>query len=232
MSRLIPAGAAAAWILLATTTAAFASKACLRGSDPSVAGDPAAITTVRAAVDAACPCTTFDGSAGKTHADYLRCAAAVIAAQLQTATPAGPLRKQCSSTVKKMYTRSTCGTAVSAQLVPCVRRLFTRPKVDCSIRPIADCVDSSGYSQVPCPGYSNCIDAADINHDLAVAAPGDDGSCVPPECLVCTNIPYSSPYNGLDCTSYETGGANAAFCLDDGARVACCPCGGGILSCP
>jgi len=61
--------------LLLTPTGVLAAKlTCLTGTDPSVANDLSEITVVRAEIDAACPCASFDGSKGKTHAKYVSCA--------------------------------------------------------------------------------------------------------------------------------------------------------------
>jgi len=64
--------AVAAVAVLVAPTVAWAGKlTCLTGTDPSVADDLSEITVVRAEVDAACPCASFDGSKGKTHAKYV-----------------------------------------------------------------------------------------------------------------------------------------------------------------
>ncbi|MBI3783467.1 MAG: hypothetical protein HY270_08695, partial [Deltaproteobacteria bacterium] len=80
---------------------------CLVGTDPSVAGDVAQIIAVRNMIDASCICSSFDGTAGKKHANYVKCAADIITAQ--AAVPPGNLRSQCKGTVKKFYAQSTCG---------------------------------------------------------------------------------------------------------------------------
>jgi len=69
------------------------TKTCLTGTDPAVAGDLADIIAVRRLIDAACVCGDFDGSKGKTHTDYVKCAANIITAQ--AAVPPGNLRTQC-----------------------------------------------------------------------------------------------------------------------------------------
>ena len=91
------------------------TKTCLTGTAPEVVGDRSQIATVRALVDAACPCSSFDGSTGKTHTSYVRCASPIITAQ-----PVAQLRLQCRSTVRKYYASSTCGRNPNLHAEPCV----------------------------------------------------------------------------------------------------------------
>jgi len=147
---------------------------CLVGTSPEVAGDDAQIRAVRGLIDAACECADFDGSPGKTRGNYGKCASAVIAAQVD----ASQLRPACASTVKKYYSKSTCGVDSAKQAVPCVRTATASGKVQCAIKPAPKCTSSGNSTSAACTAHTTCIDAADINDDLRIAAPGDDGNCV------------------------------------------------------
>jgi hypothetical protein len=138
---------------------------CLTGTDPSVANDLSEITAVRAAVDAACPCTTYDGSKGKTHAKYVTCASGIITDEVGK----GNLRTQCKATVKKYYSVSTCGVPAKKGDVPCIKK-SAAGKVTCSIKPSTKCAG------VPCASFSTCIDAADTT-DNGIIGIGDSGAC-------------------------------------------------------
>lgn len=167
--------ATAVWGFLAPgTAAASAEDKCLVGSVPEVAGDAAQIAATRALIDAACPCGDFDGSPGKTRGNYGKCAATVIASQ----AGASMLRPQCEATVKKLTLLSTCGADPSKQAAPCIRTTTSSGKVKCTIKPASRCTGSGGSTSVACTEHTSCIDAADTNGDLLIAAPGDDGACV------------------------------------------------------
>jgi len=158
--------------LLGTPAGVLAAKlTCLTGTDPSVANDRSQITSVRAEIDAQCPCSSFDGSSGKTHPKYVTCANGVIREQVN----AGTLRTQCKATVKKYYSASTCGLPVSKGMVPCIKKTAAG-KVTCAIKPSASCVDGRKYRQATCSGFRLCIDAADTNSQGIVDA-GDSGAC-------------------------------------------------------
>ena len=75
------------------------------GEGGSAPADAQARVVIRSAVDAACPCASFDGSAGKNHADYDRCVHRVLGA----AVAAGTLRRQCRSRSQLEARQATCG---------------------------------------------------------------------------------------------------------------------------
>jgi hypothetical protein len=149
-----------------------AAQTCLTGTDPTIVGDLAQIAAVRSMVEAACVCSSFDGSSGKTHARYVACARSVITTQ----SIVGQLRTQCKATVKKYYSASTCGVPASKGVVPCISKGATG-KVSCRIRSTARC---GSPGRVACPSFTTCIDAADTNHDGLIKAPGDSGACAAP----------------------------------------------------
>lgn len=185
-----------------------AASTCLTGTAPAVASDPTQIAAVRAAIDSACPCAGFDGSAGKTHVSYVSCAKAVIQAQVQ----AGNLRTQCKATVKKYYANSTCGMSASAGAVPCIKTGATSGKVSCAIASAAKCTGQRGAQRyTACPSFTTCIDAADTNHDLTIAAPGDSGSCAASNCTGATT-PFSSTFQAIQNVIFEKHGCTTSVC--------------------
>jgi hypothetical protein len=151
--------------LLFTCPAAHAAaKSCL-GSDPSVATDPTQIAAVRASIATMCPCSSFDGSKGLKHGDYVKCAKGEIAAAVTTAQ----LRTQCKGTVTTYYSVSTCGLPAGPPAAPCLTK-NTKGVVKCAIKPTAKCKGTV------CSAFTACIDAADTNADGLINQ-SDSGSC-------------------------------------------------------
>lgn len=170
----------AAAMCAAAPSWAASSLTCLTGSDPSVAGDAAQITAARQSICAACPCSSFDGSEGKTRSSYKKCVAAAI-----EALGLGSLREKCIATVKKLYGKSTCGAKPELHAHPCIKRKTATGKLGCTIKsstkkdgvtPVDACHGSATTTAVTCPAFSHCMDAADSNGDLLLNA-GDNGSC-------------------------------------------------------
>jgi hypothetical protein len=160
--------AIAATLMLAATVAQAGTTSCLTGTDPSVANDLTQITAIRALIDVACVCSSFDGSRGLTHTSYVACARSIVNAQ----TLAAKLRTQCKHTVTAYYRNSTCGRNPSQQWAPCVEpRIMGR--VGCTIKLTANCFRSG---HLWCPNATSCIDAADTNHDGIIGA-GDRADC-------------------------------------------------------
>jgi hypothetical protein len=169
--------------LLISVEPGFAGpKSCLTGTDPSVVVDAEALRELRAAVDLACPCAGFDGSDGKTRKDYAYCTKGAIAAAAATVN----LRTQCLGLAKKMLSTSTCGTNPVVDATPCIERKLKSGKLACRIRartkkdgvtPTGLCVSSEKVARDECAKFTHCVDAADINDDLLLRAPGDGGYC-------------------------------------------------------
>src|SRR5262245_54521229 len=90
---------------------------CLTGSDPAVANDAPQIAALRALVDHACPCASFDGGKGKAHRDYLRCVNSEISAVIR----AGELRPQCKRRVTRIFGQSICGRKPELRMAPCIQ---------------------------------------------------------------------------------------------------------------
>jgi imidazolonepropionase-like amidohydrolase len=190
---------------------AFAgATSCLTGTAPEVAGDDAEIRDARDTIDAACPCATYDGSDGFGRGDYLAC---VKTAMSGITT----LRKQCTGVVKKIYKASRCGRSATLAARPCIYESLSDGKVSCKIRytnkkdgsPNDKCVSNTKYTATPCSSYDFCMDAADTNDDLLIAAPGDDGVCVVPAVneTFCQSLPSG------DCSS--TAGVTGTVLVGD-----------------
>jgi hypothetical protein len=141
-------------------------------------GDPGDIAAARAQIDGSCLCPLFDGTKGKKHQDYFRCAKQIIVARIGS----GQLRQLCSARVRKFYDRSACGFVLDKFEAPCVVTNSTNGRVSCIIEKQDRCHGFSGsVNRVACFASPHCIDVADTNGDLTIGFPGDDGTCVPPD---------------------------------------------------
>jgi len=163
--------------LFAPATSWAAALTCLTGTDPSVAGDLGQIAAVVTAIESTCTCTSFDGSAGKTHSKYTSCAKGVVKA----AVTASQLREQCETYLNKSYGASTCGQPASKAVVPCIKKMTASGKITWAIAPAAKCVGTPGkFDQTPCAQATTCLDAADTNRDGLINAQ-DSGACFEPQ---------------------------------------------------
>lgn len=135
------------------------------------AADAAQIAAARDAVDAACPCFSYD-----QPAPYQNCVRTALNAQVD----ASALRRECRGTARRIYGRSVCGRPVgrNGPFVPCVSTT-TSGRVGCLVKPTRLCEDTPSKAEERCPGSITCLDAADANGDLVIAAPGDTGQCSP-----------------------------------------------------
>ena len=91
--------------LCGATPAWAGKKTCLTGTDPEVASDAAQIIAVRAVVEAACPCASYDGSSGKTHGKYTSCAGASITSEAGLGTPAPPVQGDGEEILQHVHVR-------------------------------------------------------------------------------------------------------------------------------
>lgn len=172
---LLALGSGSAWAL---------TKTCLTGTDPAAANDAAQINAVRNLIDVACPCADFDGTTGRKHSDYVRCARVAISEQVAFGDR---LRSQCIGTTTRIYSHSTCGLNPALHAQPCVKRHTASGKVSCSIKPTtrsdgvtpqSSCNDGGAFTADSCPGFSTCLDAADVDADVQITA-ADGGACGP-----------------------------------------------------
>jgi hypothetical protein len=111
-----------------------------------MARDCGDIGTVRAAMDAACSCESFDGSRNRGGRAYRRCVRPII----RSAIAAGTLRRQC----RDILGRSICGRPERA--VCCGIRLSTGSRT-CAVRLPARCVDTR-RSRRTVEGVQSCAD--------------------------------------------------------------------------
>ena len=218
------------------TSHAVSTRTCLIGTDPSVVNDSAQIRAVRSLIDAACVCADFDGTAGKTHGDYVRCAVGIINAE--AAVVPGNLRSQCKGTVKRMVALSSCGRDPALHVVPCLRTVTVPDKLRCSIRPTTkrdgtpknSCVDGAASTAVECPAITHCIDAADTNGDLVIGKPGDTGECAVNECIPDPCLNGGTCVDGIDQYTCECApGYTGTTCEIDINECASDPCMNGGL---
>ena len=191
--------------LWAGGAAARVTITCLTGTASEVANDPRQIRAVRTLVDAGCGCANFDGTKGKTHAAYVKCASGIITAQIDAAA----LRTQCKLTVKNYYANATCGRNPNLHTEPCIATGVKTGKITCAITastkmdgvtPNPLCTSTAKATRVLCPAYTQCLQASDTNDDLIIAAPGDSGGCAPtptptppPPTLTATARPTDTP---------------------------------------
>jgi hypothetical protein len=94
------------------------------------------LATVRAAMETACPCASFDGSPGRRHRDYRRCTRDIIRDALAT----GALRRPC----QRLLRRSTCGRPGR---VVCCRERRAKGTGTCLVRRPARCIDTRRASR-------------------------------------------------------------------------------------
>ncbi|HYR95105.1 MAG TPA: hypothetical protein VEM57_00160 [Candidatus Binatus sp.] len=109
------------------------------------------VAAVRAAVERACPCASFDGStSGMAHGAYVRCAKLVV----DDATDGSPLlgaftlRPQCKSEATRIFRRAACGYAAR---VMCCEAKPSAGKTRARALDPAKCIDSSnGFVRHAC----------------------------------------------------------------------------------
>src|SRR5262249_27627225 len=131
-----------------------------------IAQDRQQIATVRATIDAACDCQTFDGtSVGKRRADYIRCGKQIVRSAARNAA----LREECVRTAAYYVKESTCGADPLLNEQPCVRVRSSNGSISCSIKATAKnaCRSTASRPAVSCGGqhadWTHCTDAADTN---------------------------------------------------------------------
>jgi hypothetical protein len=144
----------------AATPVPDGSKTCAPG-----AADAAAVAAARARIDQDCPCDGYDGSKGRKHGDYLRCATQTVKALVRD----GSLKKACKKATRGCAARSTCGSpgAVACELTT------ARGRGTCVIKAAPDrCVAPRGGDAQVAAAVS-CCDAGARSRD-ALRPPGFD----------------------------------------------------------
>lgn len=167
MTRLLLAWTTAAALALAGAAVASAQDACRSGA--STLADQRALAALRGAIDQACPCATFDGSAGRTRSAYRRCARAVVAPALA----AGELRAQCRSVAMRDYLDTTCGDPGKVACGRVSARSTSRP-VSCRITTADRCTSRASWTETACPAQTHCSDVVEWTAGTCVdpRAPG------------------------------------------------------------
>ena len=144
---------AIAALCFALATPAAAEK-CLTGG--SLLGDQRALATLRADVDAACPCASFDGSPGADRASYRRCARTIR----DQALASRELRTECRATATRGYSDTTCGTVGKVACGRVQPSSKTKP-VSCSIKSADRCASSTKFTETACSALTHCTDVVD-----------------------------------------------------------------------
>ena len=136
--------------------------------------DAAEIRATLEAFDATCPCGSY--GPGQRGA-YRSCVKTVVDERVRTLA----LRTGCAGTARRAGRVAVCGSS-AVEPVPCVKRRGNR--VSCKITARSRCAPPYGVNltRVTCPTFTRCLDAADVNGDLLLAYPGDDGFCAGPRC--------------------------------------------------
>lgn len=140
--------------VLVLATPAAALEKCLTGG--STLGDQRALASLRADIDAACPCAAFDGSRGADRASYRRCARAIR----DQAIASRELRTECRTTATRGYSDTTCGTIGK---VACgrVQPSSKAKPVGCSVKPASRCASTPRFTETACGALTHCSDVVD-----------------------------------------------------------------------
>ena len=163
---------AAVVVLLSRPIAGWAAPSlCPQG--PS---DVSQVGAARSSIESTCLCAAFDGTAGKKHFDYLRCARQIV----NTRVDAGQLRHVCGAKVLGFYKNSACGYRFEEFRAPCIVTSNQGTKIQCSIQKQNRCHGfTPTLDRVACFESPHCIDVADTNNDLTIEDAGDTGHCSP-----------------------------------------------------
>ena len=153
-------------------SAARAADKCESGA--SRVSDQQGIASLRVVIDDQCPCASFDGTSSTTNRGaFLRC----VKERINDGTDGTPLlgfslRKQCKSTLKKVYTLSTCGYPAGERVACCEVKPATAKK-KASIKKTAKCVDAGSVVRHACPISPFTAEACsfDANNSCTVASP-------------------------------------------------------------
>ena len=145
---------AALLAVLVLGTPAAALEKCLTGG--STLGDQRALADLRADVDAACPCASFDGTPGADRASYRRCARAVRDQALRSRA----LRSECRATATRGYADTTCGTIGRVACGRVTPGSKTKP-VSCSVKPAYRCASGPRFTETACSSLTHCSDVVD-----------------------------------------------------------------------
>jgi len=135
------------------------------GEGASAVQDAADTTGVRAAIEVACPCATFDRSTpAKNATSFARCARAVILDASDGTLVDGrfKLRPECRKSVLRIARRSTCGFPLGTR-VPCCKHAKTSGKNVGTIARTGHCASSNAVVRSACPSFQFVADACSGN---------------------------------------------------------------------
>jgi predicted dienelactone hydrolase len=141
-----------ATLLLATPAAAL--EKCLTGG--STLGDQRALAALRADIDAACPCASYDGGKGADRAAYRRCARTVR----DQALAARELRTECRANATRGFSDTTCGTIGKVACGRVQPSSKTKP-VGCSVKSADRCASTPRFTETACTAQTHCSDVVD-----------------------------------------------------------------------
>jgi dienelactone hydrolase len=146
------AAAVASLLLYAHPAAALVK--CLTGGP--ILDDQRDLAALRTAIDAACPCASFDGTPGANRPSYRRCARAVRDAAVAN----GELRLECRANATRGYSDTTCG-AVGKVACGRVTPTSRSKPVSCSIKAPDRCADGAKYTENACASQTHCSDVVE-----------------------------------------------------------------------
>jgi outer membrane protein assembly factor BamB len=211
------AGALAVWLVLVGVRGAAAQDACLAG-DAALA-DRRDLTALRLAIDAACPCASFDGAPGNGRSAYRRCARR----ERDAALASGALREACRMAATRGYLHTTCGASgkvACGRVTPSSR---ARP-VSCRITDPASCKDRRNFGERICGGETHCSDVIELTAGTCVES--REGAYAPGWSAVhadAANTDYSpvpgAPRLRLAWERRLPGGINLGPTIDPSGRV-------------
>jgi dienelactone hydrolase len=118
-----------------------AAQPCLEGS--ARLADQRALRELEAAIEASCPCASFTGGPGQSHASYVGCAKQVR----NNAEFFADLREECHREATVALKKTTCG----GTKIACGRYKETaREPVSCRVKPASRCADGPTFSESAC----------------------------------------------------------------------------------
>jgi len=158
------------FVLLATALLVAGAAGSVRAADHceegiSKAQDAADIRGVRAQIEIACPCASFDGTSSVTNKSaFGRCAKGVVL-DASDGTPIDgriSLRPECTRSVRRLVRQSDCGIPAADDRHPCCEHRASGRSRGAIKRTMA-CVSSGTVVRNACPGFHFLADACSGN---------------------------------------------------------------------
>jgi predicted dienelactone hydrolase len=145
-------GVTVALVMLVLAAPAGAQDACLTGA--STLGDQRALTDLRNATEASCPCASFPAPRGRQS--FRHCARMAI----KEAFDAGMLRRECLGTARALYVGAICGS----NRVACGGFNEAENAVRCRLAAPSgrnQCEGKPGLVETACSAQTHCADVVD-----------------------------------------------------------------------